>query len=131
MKIFMRLVFVSILMIVAAPSYSASVVHVFSCEQDEEATRKDLEAVATKWLKAAKTQKGGDQLEAYLNFPRAAQMGEKDFSFILLAPSFAEWGVFIDGYEGSAAAQNIDNEWDELADCPDSSLWESVAIKVE
>lgn len=119
------------LMIVAAPAYSGSVVHIFDCEQDEEATRGQLEAVAAKWLKAAKGQKGGEQFEAYLNFPRAAAMGEGDFTLVLIAPSFAEWGTFIDGYEGSAAAHEVDAEWDELADCPDSSLWESVAIKVE
>jgi hypothetical protein len=130
MKNIMRLVIVSILMIVAAPVYSASVVQVFDCQQDEDATEAQLEAQSVKWLKAAKTMKGGENIEVYLNFPMAAQMDENDFMFILIAPSFAEWGVFMDGYKGSAAAQ-VDTGFVDLADCPDSGLFESVAIKAE
>ena len=40
----------------------------------------------------------------------------------------AEWGVFMDGYEGSAA-QEVDKKFDELCDCPDTALWESVKMK--
>jgi hypothetical protein len=55
-------------------------------------------------------------------------MGEKDFQFVLVAPSFAEWGVFMDGYPGSPASK-VDTGLDDLADCPDSSLWKSVEIE--
>jgi len=41
------------------------------------------------------------------------------------APSLAEWGTFMDGYEGSAAAK-VDKKFAEVGDCPDSALWESV-----
>ncbi len=130
MNLIRRLMIISILMIVAAPAYSASVVQVFDCEQDEDATEAQLEAQAVRWLKAARSMKGGENMEVYLNFPMAAQMDENDFSFILIAPSFAEWGVFMDGYKGSAAEQ-ADTGFVDLADCPDSGLFESVAIKVE
>ena len=130
MNTIIRLIIVSILMIVAAPAYSAKVVQVFSCEQDDDATEEALEAQALKWLKAARQMKGGAQLEVYLNYPWAAQMDENDFLFVLIAPSLEEWGVFFDNYKGSAAAQ-VDQGSNDLAACPDSSLWESVEIKVE
>ena len=57
--------------------------------------------------------------------PVAVTMGESDFLFIVKAPSFAEWGTFMDGYEGSAAAE-ADKTYADIADCPDSALWESV-----
>jgi len=45
--------------------------------------------------------------------------------YVVTAPSFAEWGAFMDSYEGSAAAK-VDNKFAEIADCPDSALWESI-----
>ena len=128
MKTIIRLVVVSLMMVIAAPAYSESFSTFLKCEQDDEASSQDLQAVASKWLKAAKQMKGGDKLEVYLHFPVVAQMGETDFAFVLVAPSLAEWGVFMDGYEGSAA-QAHDKEWDELASCPNSALFRSVKIK--
>lgn len=128
MKTIIRLVIVSLLLLVTAPAYSGSAIQVFSCQQDENATEAQLEAVASAWLKAAKQMKGGENLEVYLNYPAAAQMGEDDFLFILIAPTFAEWGVFMDGYKDSPASK-VDAEMGDLADCPDSSLWESEKIE--
>jgi len=128
MKTIIRLVIVSLMMVIAAPAYSESFSTFLKCEQDDDASSQDLQAVASKWLKAAKQMKGGDKLEVYLHFPVVAQMGETDFAFVLVAPSLAEWGVFMDGYEGSAA-QGFDKEWDELAACPNSALFRSVKIK--
>ena len=72
--------------------------------------------------------KGGENLEIYLHFPVVAQMGETDFAFVVTVPSLEEWGIFMDGYEGSAA-QKFDKEWDELAACPDSALFRSMKVK--
>ena len=47
--------------------------------------------------------KVGENLELYLHFPVIASMGETDFAFVLVAPSLAEWGVFMEGYEGSVS----------------------------
>ena len=98
------------------------------CDQDDEATDEQLEELASEWLKRAKEIKGGDKLEAYLRFPIAANVGEHDFAFVLVAPSFEEWGAFTDAYEGSAA-QEIDEELNELADCTKSTIWESFEVK--
>jgi len=123
-----RLMIVSMLMIVAAPAYSGSAMQIFHCEQDDDATDEDIDKIASEWLKAAKGMKGGEQLEAYLRYPIAAGAGEHDFTFVLIAPSFEEWGVFTDGYEGSPA-QDVDEKWNELADCLDSTVWESQKVE--
>ena len=123
-----QLIMVSILVIIAAPAYSDSFSTFLKCEQDDDASAKDLEAVASAWLKAAKKQKGGANLGVELHFPVVAQMGEMDFSFVITAPSLEQWGTFMDGYEGSPASK-MDKEWDELAACPDSALMRSVSVK--
>ena len=121
---------VPMLMILAAPAYSSDPVSMFlKCGQDDDASRKDLETTASKWLKAAKGMKGGENMEVYLHFPVVAQMGEMDFAFVLVAPSIKEWGVFMDGYQGSEA-QKIDKGWDELATCANSSLWQTMKVAI-
>jgi hypothetical protein len=123
-----RLVIVSALLVAATPAYSGLATQIFFCQQDDEATDEQVEAIASEWLKAAKGVKGGGQLEAYLRFPIAANAGEHDFAFVLVAPSFEEWGMFTDAYEGSPA-QEIDAKFNELADCTQSTIWESFRVK--
>ena len=127
MKKVIRLLLVPMLMTLAAPAYSDPVSMFLQCSQDDAATRKDLETVASKWLKAAKSAKGGENLELYLHFPIVAKMGEFDFAFVIKAPSIADWGVFMDGYQDSEA-HKFDKEWDELATCPNSSLWKTIKV---
>ena len=127
MKKIMRLMLIPMLMILATPAYSAPVSMFMRCEQHDDTTRKDLETVASKWLKAAKGMKGGENLEVYLHFPVVAHLPETDFVFVLKAPSIQEWGVFMDGYQGSET-QKLDKEWDELASCPNSALWKTIKI---
>jgi hypothetical protein len=129
MRTIVLLMAVSMLMIVAAPAYSAEAVHVFYCEEGDNATEEQLEAAASKWLKAAKTMKGGDQLKAYVYYPLAAKLpGETDLLFVVVAPSVVEWGVFWNGYKDSPA-EKVDNANREVVICTDSALVESVAVK--
>ena len=117
------------LLIIAAPAYSAQAVHIFLCEEGEGATEEKLEALGSSWLKAARTMKGGANLQASIHYPVAAKLpGEGDFMFVIVAPSFAEWGMFWDGYKDSPA-ETSDGENAGIAICPDSALWESVKIK--
>ena len=120
---------IPMLMLLTAPAYSAPVSMFLKCGQDDEATNKDLEAVASKWLKAAKKMKGGENIEVHLFFPIVAQMGETDFVFVLSAPSLMEWAMFMEGYEGSEA-QKFDKEWDEHTTCADSALWKTIKVAV-
>jgi hypothetical protein len=129
MNLIMRLMIVSMLMVVAAPAYSAVAAHVAKCEQDDDATEAQIQAGAAKWLKAAKGMKGGENLTAKIYYPVAAgDLGENDLLFVIIAPSFEEWGAFWDGYEGSAAAQ-VDQENREFVICPSSNLWEVVKVE--
>ncbi len=128
MKALIQLMIVSMIMIIAAPAWSDSALHVLTCEQDEETTDEQVETISSEWLKAAKAIKGGENLELYLNFPVAAKVGEVDFAMILIAPSFAEWGTFMDNYAGSAA-EAIDDKYKDDLDCGNGTLWESVKIE--
>jgi len=118
----------SMLMVLAGPAWSDEAVHILTCEQDEETTDEQVEAISKEWLKAAKGIKGAENMHLRLNFPVAAKAGEVDFLIILTAPSFAEWGTFMDNYAGSEA-EKIDDKYEDDLDCGDGSLWESVKVE--
>jgi len=128
MKVFVQLMFISMLMILAAPAWADAALHTVLCEQDDDVTDEKVEAISVEWLKAAKTIKGGENLELYLNFPVAAKVGEVDVALIIITPSFAEWGLFMDNYPGSAA-EAVDEKYAEDLDCGNGTLWESLKIE--
>ena len=115
---------------VAAPAHSAEAWQAFDCELADDKTEADVLAAAKKWLKAARTMKGGEELQVRIHFPMAAASWKSDFLIVINAPSFAAWGTFWDGYEGSPA-HKVDQEDNEIATCPSSTLFESVAINIE
>jgi hypothetical protein len=123
----LKFAFVAMLMTFAAPAYASKAVHIFACEVQDEVTEEKMEAATSAWLKAAKTMKGGENLQAYLHHPVVAKMDNGDVLIVIVAPSLAEWGVFWDGYKGSAADQ-LDKTDNGIA-CPNSALWEAVEIK--
>ena len=128
MKTFMRVMVVFVLMFVAAPAYAAEATQMWKCELDGDISEEKVIANAGEWLKAARTMKGGERLEAHVYFPVAVNaIGEADVWFVVTAPSFEEWGKFWDNYAGSPAAA-VDKRNEEVV-CPDSALWESVKIK--
>ena len=129
MNSILRLIIVSALMLIAAPAWSASAVMVYTCEQDDAASEADVNAAAAEWLKAAKTMKHGANLGVKVMYPMAVKMpDDSDFMFVVTAPSFAEWGAFMDTYEGSKVAE-VDKKFADIAVCPDSALWEEVKVK--
>ena len=96
---------------------------------DDGVHEQDVLDMAADWLKAAKTVKGGERLEAYVNFPIAVNdTGESDLIFTVVAPSFEEWGKFWDSYGGSEAAA-IENKQNDKVVCPDSAVWESFKVQ--
>jgi hypothetical protein len=127
MKTLIRLMFISMLIAIAAPAYSDAI-QIFNCEYEGDATEDDVFAMATKWLAAAKTTKGGKNLKIYIRFPVAASVDDIDFKFVLTTPDFAEWGIFTDAYDLSKL-QDIDDELEKMADCNDASLWEGGEVK--
>ena len=130
MNTIVRLMLVFMLMIVAAPAYAAEATQMWKCEMDDDATEEEVTAIAQEWLKTAKTMEGGERLKAYVYFPVAVNaIGETDVWFVVVAPSFAEWGKFWDNYVDSPAAAEADKRNQEKIVCPDSALWESVKVE--
>ena len=127
MKTLIRLILISMLMVIASPAHSEAI-QIFNCEFEGDATDGDVSAMATKWLKAARTTKGGENLSIYIRYPVAASTDDIDFKFVLTTPDFAEWGIFTDAYELSKL-QEIDDELEKIAVCNDASLWEGEEIK--
>lgn len=132
MKKFARTILISLLMIIAVPAVSSAdmqAVQIFNCEFNDDATAEQVLKMASVWLKAAKGMPGGENLDAFIRFPIAeGANNEGDFRFVIATPTFAEWGAFTDAYEGSAAAK-VDEEFENLADCGDSTMWEGLMIK--
>lgn len=135
MKTLVRLMLVSMLilgsmlMIKAAPAYAAEAMQMWKCELEGDTTEEEVITMAQEWVKAAKTMAGGKQIEANVYFPVAVNVtGEIDVLFVVVAPSFVEWGKFWDNYSGSPANEVEERNRKKII-CPDSALWESVKIK--
>ncbi|MBW2266548.1 MAG: hypothetical protein JRF28_10400 [Deltaproteobacteria bacterium] len=119
----------SMLMIKAAPAYAAEAMQMWRCELEGDTTEDEVITMARDWVKAAKTMAGGKGLKAYVHFPVAVNLpGKIDVLFVVVAPSFAEWGKFWDNYSGSPANEVGERNREKII-CPDSALWESVKIK--
>ena len=129
MKLTVRWMLVLMVLFVAAPGFAGEAVQMWKCEMEDGATEEQVKAKAQDWLEAAKKLNGGENLEAYVFFPVAVNaVGEMDMMFIVIAPSFAEWGKFWDAYAGSPA-NAIDNQNEEVVVCPNSVLWESFKVE--
>jgi hypothetical protein len=132
----MKKLWLSIIMTVFAfgvtPALSDEAWQTYECRIDSEgdATEDDVIAAAEKWLAAARKVPGGEKLELRVLIPHAAASAHTDFLYVLWAPSFESWGRFWDNYEGTEA-HKIDEESDEITDCPSSRLFESVRIKAK
>jgi len=124
----LKFIFISILLAIVMPVHAASALQVWECTLKEGKTPQDAEAVSIAWLKAAQGLKGGDQMDVYLTYPVAAEAGGGRFNFVMVVPSFADWGEFENGYEGSAAAK-ADDDFADIATCSGSSLWASVKME--
>ena len=87
MKNLLGLVFVALLLVVAAPAFSGESVQMWKCEVDDAVSEDQVEEHAAKWLAAAKKLPGGENIEAYVLFPVAVNFtGEMDVMFVVVAP---------------------------------------------
>jgi hypothetical protein len=134
MKTITRSILVSLLLIIAAPAYSdigpgPQAIQIFICEFNDDATSEQVLEMSAAWLKAARKAKGGENMKLVIRFPIAeGPAGEGDFRFVITTPTFAEWGAFTDAYEGSAVSK-IDEQFNNLADCGKSTMWEGIIMK--
>ena len=116
----------SISVLVAAPAGASEAMQMWKCELGDDASEEDVEKHARDWLKAARQVKGGADLKAYVLFPVAVNVvGQTDFMFVVVAPTFEDWGKFWDNYKDSPAA---DLEEESKVGCPDSAVWESITV---
>lgn len=127
MKTLIHIALISMLIVFASPAHSEAM-QIFNCELEDEATEDDVFDMSAKWLKAARTIKGGENLTLWVRFPVTASVDDIDFTFVLFTPDFTEWGEFTDAYELSTIVE-IDDEFEKIAECNDSSLWEGVEVK--
>lgn len=119
-----------VMLTAAAPAYSGEAVHVFRCEQDDEATEEEIMALGQQWLAAAHQTKGGEGLQVQMLFPVAVNAtNEIDFLFRISAPSLEQWGVFWDNYYDSPVG-DVDDAMKLKMVCPDSLLWQVERIEV-
>ena len=128
MKRIISLAILALLMMVAAPAWSAQAVAVYKCAQADGASEDDVDDAAAAWLKAAKGVKGGEGIGVVIMYPLAAAMGDTDFMFLVTAPSISAWGQFMDNYEGDSLAAE-DKKFAAVAACADSALWEWVKFE--
>ena len=127
MKTLIRIMAITMLMVFAAPAFSETI-QIYNCTFEGDATEDDVMDMASKWLSAAKTLKGGENVQIAIRYPVAAAVTEVDFKFVVVTPNFAEWGAFTDAYELSKL-QEVDDELFKIANCGESSLWEGEMIK--
>lgn len=125
----LRILFVSLVAVFAAPSFATDAVQVWHCELNDDAHEEDVHEAITDWFNAAKKMDGGKDVRVTINFPVAVtNTGETDFLIVIALSSFEKWGKFWDHYPDSAAA-DIEEAAEDKFVCPDSALWESDLIK--
>jgi hypothetical protein len=127
-KIIIASLTASVMFLFTAPAYADSIVQLWSCKINDGKTEDDLVAASSAWLKAAKTNEGGEDIEAFLEFPIAADNGDDDFTFVLVVADTKVWGAFNHDYFDSPAGE-AEEAWGEVATCSASSLWASVEIE--
>jgi hypothetical protein len=107
---------------------NADVIQVWQCTLNDGKSSADIEKASSAWLAAARSMKGGADFKVHHDYPLAANAGQGGFQFVLTAPDAETWGTFWNGYQGSAASK-ADADWDNVAGCSGSSLWNSTEIK--
>lgn len=129
MKILVRLMLVFVLMIMAVPAFSSTVVQMWRCEMSDGVTEEQIQAKALEWITETRKLPGGEGLNCFVYFPVAVNAtGQIDLILVVTAPSFEEWGRLWDNYDGSDSAE-LEMQNLEFIVCPDSTLWESFEVK--
>ena len=126
-KIIIASLTASVMFLFTASAF-ADVIQSWSCKLNDDKTPADLVAASSVWLKAAKSNEGGEDVEAFLEVPIAADTGDDDFTFLLVFADRKTWGVFTNDYPNSPAGE-AEEAWGEVATCLGSSLWELVEIE--
>ena len=119
----------TVMLLFTTSAFADSVVHLWTCELNDGKTGEDVVAASSSWLEVAKTMEGGTDLELYLEFRIAANVGDDSFNFVLIAADEKTWGTWYGSDDPDSAMQDANTAWSEVATCSGSSLWYSVEIK--
>ncbi len=117
-----------VMFLFTVPAYADSIVQSWMCKLNDDKTTADLVAASSVWLKAAKSNEGGEDVEVFLMYPFFGDTGDVDFIFTVAVADTKIWGVFVNDYPNSPAGK-AEEAWGEVATCSDSYLWESVEIE--
>ncbi len=118
----------SVMFLFIAPAYGDSILQIWTCELNDNKTGADVIAASSVWLKAAKNNEGGEDIEVSLEFQIVGDAGDDAFYFVLSVADTKIWGVFNHDYPDSPAGQ-AEEAWADVATCSDSSLSASVDIE--
>ena len=118
----------SVMFLFIAPAYGDSILQIWTCELNDNKTQADVIAASSVWLKAAKNNEGGEDIEVSLEFSIVGDAGVADFFFVLSVADTKTWGVFNHDYPDSPAGQ-AEEAWADVATCSESSLSASVDIE--
>ena len=127
-KIIIASLTASVMFLFTAPAYADSILQIWSCEINDGKTGDDVVAASSVWLKAAKSNEGGENIKAFVEFPIVGDSGDADFFFVLSVADTKTWGAFNHDYPDSPAGQ-AEEAWAEVATCSESSLSASVEIE--
>ena len=114
--------------LLVAPAFADNVLQLWECEIEKDASLEQLIDVSKQWTAAVQDIDGAAEIEAYLDIPIAGDAGPGEFMYVMVAPSAAAWAAYMDGYGGSEA-EALEEEWDKVASCSESSMWESIALQ--
>ena len=127
-KIIIASLTASVMFLFTAPVYADSIEHQWNCKRLDSATTDDVKAATSVWLKAAKTNEGGENIKAFLKFPIAVDTVDGDFTLVVVFADTKTWGEYTHDYANSPAGA-AEDAWYEVATCLGSSIWESVAFE--
>jgi hypothetical protein len=111
---------------------SYEVVHIYHCQMWEHVTEEQVEASLQALLKARKAMAGGEGAKIQVWFPVAVtDMGEHDFSFAVISPSFTTWGKGWDAFTDDSPVAKWEVQLDQEGpfNCPSSAMWQAFNIE--
>jgi hypothetical protein len=112
----------------AAPAPANEFEQVWHCTLNPGHTLDDARVASAEWLRAARTLRGGKDLDLGLRWPIVVADSAERFEFVLRAPSLETWGEFYDRYDPSSVVGKADEAFARVASCSGSSLWELILV---
>ena len=124
-KIIIASLTASVMFLFTAPAYADSILQIWSCEINDGKTGDDVVAASSVWLKAAKSNEGGENIKVFLKFPIAVDTVDGDFTLVVVFADTKTWGDYTHDYADSPAGK-AEEDWYKVATCLGSEIWNTV-----